>query len=74
MGADGRGLKRLRTDQSPRGYVDPAFSPNGGEVVAVARGQSGPSSLVRFEIGGDGSAHGIPHVRYGDMPAWAPRP
>jgi Tol biopolymer transport system component len=79
MRADGRNLRRLsdlrhRPGSDPPGYGEPAFAPDGREVVATAFGRSGPATLVRFEVGGDGKARGIPHVRYGDQPTWAPRP
>jgi Tol biopolymer transport system component len=69
--ANGRNLKPL--SNRPPGYGEPAFSPDGREVVAVAHTRSGPASLVRFEVGGDGRAREVPQVRYGDMPIWAPR-
>jgi Tol biopolymer transport system component len=68
--ADGRKLKQL--SDPPSGYGEPAFSPDGREVVAIAYGHSGPATLVRFELGGDGRPGGVPGVRYGDMPVWAP--
>jgi Tol biopolymer transport system component len=77
MRANGRRLKRLNyhpssAGHSPPRYAEPAFSPDGREVVAIEQGRSGPASLVRFEIGGDGHPRGVPQVRYGDMPVWAP--
>lgn len=77
--SNGRNPRQLsdlthKPGHDPPGYTDSAFSPAGDEVVAVAQGHSGPDSLVRFEVGGDGRARGVPGVRYGDMPVWAPLP
>lgn len=80
MRADGTHVRALtnrgrhggRTFPRQAGYDEPAFSPSGDSVVAVARAGSGPR-LVRVRF--DDPAHPSPLGEgFGRAPAWAPRP
>ncbi len=65
-----RGRHGGRTFPRQAGYDEPAFSPSGDSVVAVARAGSGPR-LVRVRF--DDPAHPRPLGEgFGRAPAWAP--
>jgi Tol biopolymer transport system component len=79
MRADGTHVRALtnpgrhggRTFPRQSGYDEPAFSPSGHSVVAVARSGAGPS-LVRVRF--DDPAHPRPLGEgFGRAPAWTPR-
>lgn len=57
----------------PYGYTNPAFSPAGGSIIAVARSGTSPR-LARIQLADPDHPHLLGSGFLGSAPAWAPVP
>jgi Tol biopolymer transport system component len=86
MRADGGALRRLtnrlthyrrhhgdRRFPRPYGYTNPAFSPAGDAILAVARSGTSPR-LARIRLADPDHPHVFGTSLLGSAPAWAPAP